>query len=94
MNSTTVFYGKRFRDLLAAHKVKVVGFVSAAAMTASASAATFDINATVGPLLESVSALIPTIINLIIAVVPAIIVMAVVGFLVGFLDRILKLIKI
>lgn len=66
----------------------------ASALTACASATSFDINATVGPILDGVAALIPSIINLIIAVVPAIIVLAVVGFVVKFLDSILTMLHI
>lgn len=64
-----------------------------AALAGPASAAMIDLNQTVGPILDGVSALVPSIINLIVAVVPAIIVLAVVGFIVKFLDRILQLLS-
>lgn len=90
----TVNRSKSFRDSLKGAKVKIVGLVAAGtAMTAPALAAV-DINGTVGPILDSVTALIPTIISLIIAIVPAIITMAVVGFIVTFFDRILSLMKL
>lgn len=63
-------------------------------LTQPASAASFEINETVGPILQGVAALIPDIVNLIVAVVPAIIVLAVVGFIVAFLDKILSMLKL
>lgn len=93
MNSTVQMYGKRARDALSAHRMKITAIAGSAVMAAPAMAADFDLNATVGPLLQGVIELIPTIIELIVAVVPAIIVLAVVGFIVGFLDSILKLLK-
>lgn len=56
--------------------------VGGAAMLAPyAMAATFDLNATIGPLLDGVAAMIPSMINLVIAAVP----LAIVGGLVGAL---------
>jgi hypothetical protein len=90
---------------MATTKDKAVGFYSAAkvklmtvavagmGLVASASAA-IDLNATVGPILDSVTELIPSIINLIVGIVPAIIVLAVVGFIVAFFDKILGMMKI
>ncbi len=76
-------------------KVKLVGLAAAGSgMVAAVSAADIDINATIGPILESVIELIPTIIELVVAIVPAILVMAVVGFIVAFFDRILGMIKL
>jgi len=63
-------------------------------LVASASAATVDLNGTIGPILDSMIEVIPSIISLVIAIVPAVIVMAVVGFLVSFFDRILAMIKL
>ena len=99
----------RAKDLLGNVKAKVVSatekIVAAVAaplatlaavsqIAPPASAASFDINETVGPILQGVSALIPDIVNLIVAVVPAIIVLAVVGFIVAFLDKILSMLKL
>jgi hypothetical protein len=67
--------------------VPLMGFVAAAS-------AEVDLNATIGPILDSVIALIPSIISLIVAIVPAIIVMAVVGFVVSFFDKILQMMKL
>jgi uncharacterized protein YaaW (UPF0174 family) len=75
------------------HRVELVT-IGSTLMVGAASAATIDINATVGPILDSVITLIPTIINLIIAIVPAILVMAVVGFIVAFFEKILQMIKL
>jgi len=70
-----------------AASVPLMGFVAAAS-------ADVDINATIGPLLEQIVSLIPSIISLVVALVPAIIIMAIVGFIVTFLDRILKMMKL
>lgn len=94
-----------FMSEMATTKEKAAGFYSAAkvklmtvavagmGLVASASAA-IDLNATVGPILDSVTELIPSIINLIVGIVPAIIVLAVVGFIVAFFDKILGMMKI
>ena len=55
--------------------------------------ATFDLNSTIGPIIDGVIALMPSFLNLVIAIVPVIITLAVVGFLVTFWDRILSMIK-
>jgi len=56
--------------------------VAGAAMLAPyAMAATLDLNATIGPLLEGVAELIPSMINLIVAAVP----LAVIGGIIGAL---------
>jgi hypothetical protein len=87
-------YGKRFRDSLKGHSVKLVGFgVAAMGLVASASAA-IDLNGTIGPILDSIVELIPSIVGLIVAIVPAIIVLAVVGFIVAFFDKILGMMKL
>lgn len=87
-------FGERFRDSLKSSKVKIVALAATSmGLVASASAA-IDINGTIGPILDSMIALIPTIISLIVAIVPAILVMAVVGFIVAFFDKILGLMKL
>ena len=75
-------------------KVKLAGLGAAGTALAAPAMAAVDINATIGPILDSMIALIPTIIDLIVAIVPAILVMAVVGFVVAFFDRILSMLKI
>ena len=94
MNETVQMYGKRARDALQMHRMKITAGIGTALLAAPAMAAEFDLNGTVGPLLQGVIELIPTIIELIVAVIPAIIVLSVVGFIVGFLDQILKMIKV
>ena len=87
-----------FMERVKARKVELL--VTGAALgtiavnVGTASAATIDLNATVGPILDSIVALIPSIINLIVAIVPAIIVLAIVGFIVKFFDEIIRLIKL
>jgi len=86
--------GKRFRDSLLPAKVKIVSIAAGGmALVASASAA-IDLNGTLGPILDSMILLIPTIIELIVAIVPAILTMAVVGFLVAFFDKILGMMRL
>jgi len=77
-----------------AWKVKLVAGAATAMALVSAASAAIDLNGTLGPILDSMIVLIPTIIELIVAIVPAILVMAVVGFLVAFFDKILGLMKL
>lgn len=70
-----------------------LAFVFMLASLAAPVSAAIDLNLTIGPILESITALIPSIINLIVSIVPAIIVMAVVGFIVAFFDKILGMLK-
>lgn len=94
MTSEQVTHGKRFRDSLKSSKVKLAGFAAAGmGLVASASAAV-DLNTTIGPIMDSMIELIPTIIALVVALVPAIIIMAVVGFVVSFFDNILRMLKL
>lgn len=74
-------------------KVRALGGLSVAAASVAPALAEVDINASVYPILQSVIELIPTIIELVVSVVPAIIVLAVVGFIVGFFDKILSMMK-
>ena len=54
---------------------------------------TFDLNATLSPIMTGVIAVLPSFLELVIAMVPIVITLAVVGFLLGFFDRILGMIK-
>ena len=63
-------------------------------LVAAASAEAMDLNATIGPILDSVITLIPSIVGLIVAIVPAVITLAVVGFIVAFFDKILSMMKL
>ena len=55
--------------------------------------ASFDLNATLGPIIEGVVALMPSFLNLILAVVPIVIVMSVVGFIIKFWDQIVRMMQ-
>ena len=59
------------RPVISAWKVRVLGGLASVSGLVAAASATTDINASVGPILEQVTTLIPTIIDLVIAVVPA-----------------------
>lgn len=85
---------ERTREFLSDSKVKLVGLAAAGSGLVASASADIDLNATIGPILDSVISLIPSIINLIVAVVPAIICMAVVGFIVAFFDKILGMMKL
>jgi hypothetical protein len=76
-------------------KVKALAaIVPLSGLVMAASAATIDLNGTIGPILDSITELIPSIIGLIVSIVPAIIVMSVVGFIVAFFDKILGMMKL
>lgn len=81
------------RPVISAFRV-LGGLASVSGLVAYASATTIDINGTIGPILDSMITLIPTIISLIVAIVPAVLVMSVVAFIVTFFDRILAMIKL
>ena len=85
-----------FMERVKARKVELVALGTGVTVTALtvAPASAFDINATVGPLLDGIAALIPSIVSLIIAVVPAIIILALVAFVISFLDEIIGMLKI
>ena len=75
-------------------KVKALAaIVPLSGMVMAASAATMDLNGTIGPILDSVVELIPSIVGLIVAIVPAVITLACVGFLLGFFAKILSMLK-
>lgn len=83
------------RPVISAWKVRVLGgLASMSGLLVVAASASTDINASVGPILDQVTALIPSIIALVVGIVPAIIVLAVVGFLTGFFDSIISKIKL
>jgi hypothetical protein len=66
----------------------------ALAIVPAVSAATLDLNSTIGPIIDGVVELIPSIVNLIVSIVPAVITLSVVAFIVRFLDRILEMLHI
>jgi uncharacterized membrane protein len=53
----------------------------------------FDLNATLSPIMTSVIDILPLFLDLVVAIVPIVITLSVVGFLLGFFDRILAMIK-
>jgi hypothetical protein len=53
-----------------------------------------DINASVGPVLDGVILLLPTLLAMVLAALPIIIALAVVGFVLGLFDGILGKIKL
>jgi len=55
--------------------------------------ATFDINATVGPIIYGVVDLMPSMLALVVAVVPVVLTLAVVGFILKFWDQIIRMIS-
>lgn len=79
---------------VSALKIKLVAGAVAGMGLVTAASAAFDLNETIGPILDGIIELIPTLIELIIAIVPAIIVLAVVGFIVAFFDKILGMMKL
>lgn len=80
---------------LAMYRNKImIGLATAGAAAAPVSAADLDLNTTIGPILDGVIELIPTIISLIVAAIPAIVVLSVVAFIVNFLDQILVMMKL
>lgn len=85
---------KKVGEFIAGRRVEIAGLAATGVMVASASATSLNINETVGPILDSVTELVPTMINLIVAIVPAIIVLAVVGFVVAFFGKILGMMKL
>jgi hypothetical protein len=84
---------KKIGDFVANRRVEIAGLAVTGVTVASASAASLDINGTVGPILDQVIGIIPNLIDLIVAIVPAIIVLAVVGFIVAFFDKILGMMR-
>lgn len=67
-----------------------VFMIACVCLTAPVSAEV-DINATLSPILGQITEIIPSLIDLIVGLVPAIIVMSLVAFVIGFLDKILKM---
>lgn len=88
-------HGKSFRDSLKERKVKLmIAAPAVMSLVMAASAASMDLNGTIGPILDSVTELIPSIIGLIVSIVPAIITLAVIGFIISFFDKILGMMKL
>ncbi len=54
---------------------------------------TFDLATNLTPIIEGVTQIMPLFLDLVISMVPVVITLAVVGFLLGFFDKILGMIK-
>lgn len=54
---------------------------------------TFDLATNLTPIIQGVIDIMPLFLDLVIAMVPVVITLAVVGFLLGFFDKILSMIK-
>ena len=87
-------YGKTFRDSLKPMRVKIAGAaVAGMGLAASVSAATIDLNGTIGPVIESVTSLLPALMNLVLALIPLMIVLAVAKFFPQLFETILGWMK-
>ena len=73
-------------------RVAVLGLLMSG-LVGIASAAT-DLNATLGPLLDSVAALFTPLLNLILAAIPLIVSLAMITFILGILSAILNRLKV
>jgi hypothetical protein len=71
------------------YRLAIAG-ASGMSLVGYASAATFDINATVGPLVDGITGLIPSLTALVMALIPLFIVMAVAKFFPDLFDSILS----
>jgi hypothetical protein len=96
MTEVVISKGKRFRDSLMGAKVKLTAGIAAGGMSlvGYASAATFDINATVGPLVDGITGLVPSLTGLVMALIPLFIVMAVAKFFPDLFDSILAKLRL
>jgi len=56
--------------------------------------AAMDINSSIGPVLDGVIALFPTLLSLVLGAIPIIIAMSLIGFVLGIFDGILSKLKI
>jgi hypothetical protein len=54
----------------------------------------FDLATNITPIIQGVVAILPSFLDLVIAMVPIVITLSIVGFLLGFFDKILSMIKI
>ena len=94
----------KMKDWIVEHKGKVLmlgSTVAVVGLASPAAAVTIDLNATLGPLLDSITALIPSLINLLIAIVPLAmigiglaLIFAIIWALIGFIEDILSGVKL
>lgn len=90
--------GKLNRDALVQYvengKLRIAGAaVAGMGLAASVSAATIDLNGTIGPVIESVTSLLPALMNLVLALIPLMIVLAVAKFFPQLFETILGWMK-
>jgi len=76
-------------DKIHAHRLSITAGAAAVVTAAPAMAVTFDINSTVGPLVDGITALIPSLTALVLGLIPLFIVMAVAKFFPDLFDSIL-----
>jgi len=86
---------KTLRDRLYAARVRAGLLVSMGALMLVSSVSAADINWTeITSILDGVVDLFPSILSLVLAIFPIIITISIIGFVVAFLDQVLKMIKI
>jgi uncharacterized membrane protein (DUF106 family) len=88
---STIDVRQKAADKLREYRVAIAGLLMAG-LVSMASAA--DLNASVGPILDSVVALFVPLLALILGAVPIIVTLAVIGFILGLLSVILKKIQL
>ena len=93
MTEVVIAKGKRFRDSLMGAKVKLVGFGLGIAGVAVQASAAIDINGTVGPIIDGVVNLIPSLTALVMGLIPLMIVVSVAKFFPQLFDSILGWMK-
>ena len=81
---------KTFGQMLRVHRVELAG-IGITGMVSAASA--IDLNATIGPIVTSFVALIPSIMNLVLGLIPLMIVVAIAKFFPSLFEEILGWLK-
>jgi len=86
---------KTLRDRVYAARVRAGLLVSMGALMLVSSVSASDINWTeITSILDGVVNLFPSILSLVLAIFPIIITISIIGFVVAFLDQVLKMIKV
>jgi hypothetical protein len=77
------------------HKGKALMLIAtiSTGLVSAASAATIDLNATLGPLLDSIAALIPSIVSLLIALVPLVMIGLAIGLVIALIVALIGMIE-
>lgn len=86
---------EKLRERIAEKKARVLAFMSVSLLflVSNASAAAFDINGTIGPIIDGVALLFTPLLNLVLAYLPVVIVIAIIGFVLGILSNIMGSMK-